>query len=204
MKDYTHLFYGMACGIALLAAYMFGWSSIMQCRGDVDLNPQPVPIGSLGQPYMPNSGEKVVIGDFAFIMVAESDWTRWTNAVSRLEAVAERRWQNEHKTDAGRKAWHGAATNRVYSADGRSVTWLYRDGYAYTEQAAPVRKASPSVKRAQSGQKPPQSARKAAGGTGLPPRLEAKRRALEARPAAKEVNATFGAGGKVLKVEEVK
>ena len=199
MKDYTHLFYGMACGIALLAAYMFGWSSIMQCRGDVDLNPQPVPIGSLGQPYMPRSGEKVTVGDFVFIMVAESDWTRWTNAVSRLEAVAKRRWQNEHKTDAGRRVWHGASTNRVVSADGRTVTWYYADGFTYTEQATPSQKQSPAVRRMKKAEEP-----RKVPSNNMPSRLRAKREAMAARPKVKEVNAIFSPGGKVLKVEESK
>ena len=208
MKDYLHLFGGALAGIALLAAYIFAWSTLMRCHG-AEADIQIVPIGDL-QPkaaahYVPQSGDRVVIGDgMEYVLVSAGDWARWTNAVARLEAVAERRWAREHETEAGRRAWHGAATNRVYSADGRTVTWLYRDGYAYVDEATPARRVSPAVKRAQSGPARPQSASKAAGGTGLPPRLEAKRRALEARPAAKEVNAVFGAGGKLLKVEDAK
>lgn len=224
MKDHLHLFGGMIVGIALLAAYILVWGALMRCHGaevkrvapdgvntitlEVDDNGYVMGEKSttlyVPSKYIPQSGEHCVIADVEYVLIAAQDWVRITNAVARLEAVAERRWANEHKTDAGRRAWHGAATNRVYSADGRSVTWLYRDGYAYTEEASPARTVSPAVKRAQSGLTRPQSAGKAAGRTGLPPRLEAKRRALEARPAVKEVNATFGAGGKVLKVEDAK
>jgi len=220
MKDGLHLTGGMIVGVVLLAAYLFGWGALQKCFGvevksvapdgvneitlEVDgqgyVQSAKATTAHVPERYIPQSGEKVVIGDIEYVVVAAADWTRWTNAVARLEAVAERRWRKEHETEAGRRAWHGAATNRVVSADGRSVTWLYRDGYAYTEEATPARTVSPAV-RAQSGLPRPQSAPKAAGGTGLPPRLEAKRRALKARPAAKEVNATFGAGGKVLKVE---
>ena len=207
MKDGFHLLGGMVGAVLTLALYLLCWGALQRCFG-AEADVQIVPIGDL-QPkavahYIPQSGEKVVIGDFEYVIVSAGDWTRWTNAVARLEAVAERRWTKEHKTEEGRRAWHGAATNRVYSADGRSVTWLYRDGYEYTEEATPARTVSPAVKRAQSGPPRPQGARKAAGRTGLPPRLEAKRRALEARPAVKEVNAVFGAGGKVLKVEDAK
>lgn len=190
MKDGLHLIGGMGGAVLALALYLLGWGALQRCVG--------------ATAYIPQSGEKVVMGDMEYVVVSAGDWTRWTNAVARLEAVAERRWRKEHETEAGRRAWHGAATNRVISADGRSVTWLYRDGYAYTEQAEPVRTVSPAAFGAQSGLPRPQSAPKAAGGTGLPPRLEAKRRALNARPAAKEVNAVFGAGGQVLKVEDVK
>lgn len=224
MKDGVHLIGGMGGALLALVLYMFGWGALQRCFGaevqrvapdganiitlDVDERGNVMGESStlvyVPQKYIPQSGDRVAVGDFDYIMVSAGDWERWTNAVARLEAVAERRWTKEHQTAEGRKAWHGAETNRVMSADGRSVTWLYRDGYSYTEQAAPVRKASHSVKRAQSGQKQPQSASGASAGTGIPPRLRAKRRALEARPKAKEVNATFGAGGKVLKVEEVK
>lgn len=224
MKDGVHLISGVIDAVLAILLYIFGWSALQRCFGvevqrvapdganiiTLDVDERGNVMGErstlvyVPQKYIPQSGDRVAVGDFDYIMVSVADWERLTNAVARLEAVAERRWTKEHQTAEGRKAWHGAETNRVVSADGRSVTWLYADGYAHTEQAAPARRASPAVKRTQSGQKPPQSARKAAGGTGLPPRLEAKRRALEARPKAKEVNATFGAGGKVLKVEEVK
>lgn len=222
MKDGFHLLGGMVGAVLTLALYLLCWGALQRCFGAEVKSVAPDGVNIITRefdengyvmgeritavhvPYIPQSGEKVVIGDFEYVIVSAGDWKRWTNAVARLEAVAERRWTKEHKTEEGRRAWHGAATNRVYSADGRSVTWLYRDGYEYTEEATPARTVSPAVKRAQSGPPRPQSARKAAGRTGLPPRLEAKRRALEARPATKEVNATFGPGGKLLKVEDAK
>lgn len=224
MNDFKHLFGGMAGGVALLAAYIIGWGILQRCSGmeisrlaDDGVNKVMLEVDEHGnvmgeritalyvpQKYIPQSGDRVAIGDFDYIVVSVADWERLTNAVARLEAVAERRWTKEHQTAEGRKAWHGTETNRVVSADGRSVTWLYRDGYSYTEQAASVRKVSPSVKRAQSGQKPPQGASAAKVGRSIPPRLRAKQEALAARPAAKEVNATFGPGGKVLKVEGAK
>ena len=199
MSDFKYLFGGMVGGVAMLAAYIIGWGIVQRCSGEEYPNPQPVPLGSLEQQYMPNSGEKVVIGDFAFIMVAESDWTRWTNAVARLEAVAERRWQNEHKTDAGRRVWHGASTNRVVSADGRTVTWYYADGFTYTEQATPSPKQSPAVRRMKKAEEP-----RKVPSNNMPSLLRAKREAMAARPKVKEVNAIFSPGGKVLKVEESK
>lgn len=224
MKDYRHLFGGMVGGVALLAAYIIGWGVIQRCNGmeisrpagdgantityEVDgdgyIRGEKSTAVYVLPKYIPQSGDMVTVGDFNYIMVSVADWERMTNAVARLEAVAERRWVNEHKTEAGRRAWHGAATNRVYSADGRNVTWFYADGYAHTEQAEPGRKASPSVERVRKAATRPQGASAAKMGVSMPPRLRAKREAMAARPATKEVNATFGPGGKVLKVEEAK
>lgn len=217
MKDYLHLYGGMIAGIAMLALYIFGWGAAQKCFGaevvenpqvvligDLPQTAQPVLIGDLQQPqpfYIPQSGEVVIVGDMQFVMVSLGDWQRWTNAVARLEAVAERRWANEHKTDAGRRAWHGALKERKQSEDGRGIVFTYADGFTYTEEAPPAPKVSPAVRRMKSGATAAQGASKPSGGTRLPPRLEAKQKALKARPAVREVNATFGPGGKVLNVE---
>ena len=184
MNDFRHLFGGMAGGIAFLVLYIFCWGILQKCSG---------------AEYLPHSGERVLIGDFEYVLVQAGDWDRWTNAVSRLEAVAERRWQNEHKTDAGRRVWHGASTNRVVSADGRTVTWYYTDGFTYTEQATPSQKQSPAVRRMKKAEEP-----RKVPSNNMPSRLRAKREAMAARPKVKEVNAIFSPGGKVLKVEESK
>ena len=221
MKDYLHLYGGMAGGIALLALYIFGWGALQKCCGaDVADNPQPVLIGDLPQTanpvligdlqqpqavqpyYLPQSGEVVVIGDMRYVVVAAGDWERWTNAVARLEAVAARRWANEHKTDAGRRAWHGALKKREQTEDGRGIVFTYADGFTYTEEATPAPKVPPAVKRMrEGGEKRPVAAPRAQMGNGIPARLQAKRAAISARPAVREVNATFAPGGKVLKVE---
>jgi len=151
------------------------------------------------QKYIPQSGDKVLVGDFSYILLSVHDWERLTNAVARLEAVADRRWANEHKTDAGRRAWHGSPTNRVVSADGRCVTWFYADGFTYTEQATPSQKQSPAVRRMKKAEEP-----RKVPSNNMPSRLRAKREAMAARPKVKEVNAIFSPGGKVLKVEESK
>jgi len=166
-------------------------------------NPQPVLIGDLEprpvQNCIPQSGDEVVVNDVTFVLIASADWRRWTNAVARLEAVAERRWANEHKTAEGRRAWHGAPTNRVVEA--ASVTWQYADGFTYTEQAEPSRRASPAVERMKKAAERPQGASAVRPRVNIPPRLRAKQDAISARPASKEVNATFGPGGKLLKTE---
>lgn len=218
MKDYLHLYGGMAGGIALLALYIFGLRALQKCCGaEVVETPHPVLIGDLPQTahhvligdlqqpqplYMPQSGEQVVIGDCTYIVIAAGDWARWTNAVVRLEAVAERRWANEHKTDAGRRAWHGALKKREQTEDGRGIEYTYADGFTYTEEATAAPRVPPAVRRMrESGEKRPVAAQRAKVGNGIPARLKAKREAILARPAVREVNATFAPGGKVLKVE---
>lgn len=218
MKDYLHLYGGMAGGIALLALYIFGWGALQKCCGaevvetphpvligDLPQTAHPVLIGDLQQPqplYMPQSGEQVVIDDCTYIVIAAGDWARWTNAVVRLEAVAERRWANEHKTDAGRRAWHGALKKREQTEDGRGIEYTYADGFTYTEEATAAPRVPPAVRRMrESGEKRPVAAPRAEVGNGIPARLKAKREAISARPAVREVNATFAPGGKVLKVE---
>lgn len=193
------------------------------CRGDVEIkrpagdgvNVETIRIDDKGfvtsrsvtAAYAPErftglqSGERVWIGDFEYVVIAKGDWALLTNRIERLETVAANRWANEHKTVAGRQAWHGAATNRVVGADGLSVTWLYPDGYTYTEREARTN----AVRRVTSPRRPnrpsdaPAPVRRAV----LPPRLAAKQNALKSRPGVREVNAVFGPGGKVLKVEEV-
>lgn len=221
MKDYLHLFGGMSAGIALLAAYIFGWSAPMRCHGaeiervapdgantitlgvDGNGNVTGERITALHVPpkYIPQSGDKVVVDDFEYIMVSVSDWTRWTNAVARLEAVAGRRWENEHRTDAGRRAWHGDLKERRQTEDGRGMVYTYADGYTYTEQAGASRRVSPAVERVKKAAAKPQGAPVTKPRGSTPPRLRAKREAISARPAAKEVNATFGPGGKLINVE---
>ena len=204
MKDYLHLMGGMLVAILLLAVYIFGWGALMRCVGAEVDNPQPVPIGDLEPPtvpnYIPQSGEVVIVGDAPYVMISLATWERWTNAVARLEAVAERRWENEHKTEAGRRAWHGNPKREV-SEDGRTVIWNYPDGYTYTEQAKPSRRESPAVEHTRKAAVRPQGASAVRPRVNVPPRLRAKQEAISARPAAKEVNATFGPGGKLLKME---
>ena len=217
MKDGLHLLGGMCGAILAIALYVFGWGALQKCFGfevksiapdgvsivtkEVDENGYIMGEKStavyVAPRYIPQSGEKVMIGDFEYIMVSVGDWTRWTNAVARLEAVAERRWTKEHQTEEGRRAWHGAATNRIVNAD--SVIWLYRDGFTYTEEVKPAPRRSPAVKRNTAPERP-----RPVVPSRLPPRLTEKKKKLQNRPAAKEVNATFGPGGKLLKVEESK
>ena len=141
------------------------------------------------------------IGDFKYIFLTPGDWAAVTNRIARLESVAADRWRNEHKTVAGRQAWHGAATNRVVSTDGLSVTWLYPDGYTYTEtevRTNAVRRVRPPAAKIPRPDAPAPVRRVV-----LPPRLAAKREAEKSRSKVREVNAVFGPGGKVLKVDEV-
>jgi len=215
MKDYRHLLGGMIGGLALLAAYIIGWGVLQKCCGmeisrpaGDGVNTVTLEVDERGnvmserstavyvpQRYIPQSGDRVVVDDFDYIMVSVADWERLTNAVARLEAVAERRWTKEHQTAEGRRAWHGAATNRVVSADGRSVTWYYADGYTYEEQAEAGRRTPPAARRMKQGEtKRPARA-------DMPRRLREKQEAMAARPKAKEVNATFGPGGRVIKAE---
>ena len=226
MKDYLHLMGGMVAGVALLAAYILVWGALMECRGETikriasdGVNEVTIEVDEngyvIGQSstclyvpekykahpqYIPQTGEVVIIGDAPYVIISLAVWERWTNAVARLEAVAERRWANEHKTDAGRRAWHGNPKREV-SEDGRTVIWNYPDGYTYTEQAKPSRRESPAVERTRKAAVRPQGASAVRPRVNVPPRLRAKQEAISARPASKEVNATFGPGGKLLKTE---
>ena len=143
--------------------------------------------------------QDVIIDDFRYVAIAPSVWDDLTNTVERLKDMSAKRWNMEHKTVAGRAAWHGQATNRIVSAT--SVTWLYADGYTYTETD------TNAVKRVRPPTAPkrlPSAPAKKPSPT-LPPRLAEKREAMKSRAGeVREVNAVFGPGGKVLKVEEAK
>lgn len=154
--------------------------------------------------YIPQSGDRVIVNDIEYVLVSAGDWERWTNAVARLEAVAERRWANEHKTDEGRRAWHGALKERKQSDDGHGMVYTYADGFTYTEEVPGAKRTSPAVQRMKKSAEKQQEgeSRIRPGGKAAPARLLEKRKAISARPAVKEVNAVFGPGGKVLKVED--
>ena len=142
--------------------------------------------------------------DEELIFLSKSEWRNLTNTIERLKDMSAKRWNMEHRTVAGREAWHGKATNRVISAT--SVTWLYADGYTYTETEENAKRAR-NVHKAPhfaAGARNPAAPAKKPSPT-LPPRLAEKREAEKSRAGkAREVNAVFGPGGKVLKVEEVK
>ena len=216
--DFRHLLGGMMGGVALLAAYIIGWGMLQSCGGMVVTRPAgdgantvtyevdgqgyirgaTTTLAYVPPKYIPRSGDKVIVEDYEYIMISVEEWARITNAVARLEMVAERRWVNEHKTEAGRRAWHGEVKERKQMEDGRGWVYTYADGYTYEERTEPRRRASPAVRKMQ------QNAAKPAATAKVPRALKAKQEALAARPKAKEVNATFGPGGKVLKVEEGK
>ena len=203
MKDYLHLMGGLLVAILLLAMYIFCWGALMRCYGDGCLRIQNVADEALSierPTSLAQSGETFTVKGTAYVTITLVDWERLTNAVARLEAVAERRWKKEHETAEGRMAWHGNPKREV-SEDGRTVIWNYPDGYTYTEQAKPSRRESPAVERTRKAAVRPQGASAVRPRVNVPPRLRAKQEAISARPASKEVNATFGPGGKVLKVE---
>lgn len=150
------------------------------------------------------SGSEAWVNDYRYVVVAPSEWDALTNRIALLEATASRRLAEDYKTVAGREIWHGKATNRVVNADGLSVTWLYADGFQYTELE--VRESAVKRTRPPQAQKRPSGAPATRRPLDLPPRLAAKRAAILARQQGKAptVNATFGPGGKVIKVEEPK
>ncbi len=181
MKDFRHLFCGYLGAVIALTLYVLLWANIQRCAGAEAL---------------PQSGDVVQIGDHRYVVISHDDWTRWTNAVARLEAVAERRWTKEHQTEEGRRAWHGAKVKSELVEDGRVKVTTYADGFVWTEQVPQARRVSPAVRATKANMATPPRA-------DIPARLRAKRNA-ERNKAPREVNVTFGPGGKVLKVEDAK
>lgn len=222
MNDYRDLFGGMMAGVALLAAYIVCWGAITSAHGaeiselkEVNrlaadgVNTETLLVDEDGNvvgskstllhvppPYIPESGDEVVCQDCTFIVVTPADWARLTNAVVRLEKIAERRHASDCKTDAGRRIWHGDLVETRQTADRCGIVYTYADGYTYTEGGQKAKRNAPPAVR---GRRP--SAKKPAKVEfDAPARLKAKREAEAAQPAAKQVNAVFTAGGGV-KVE---
>ena len=148
--------------------------------------------------YFIREGERYVVDDIDYILVSPSSWQELTNAVERLRDISAERWRRELETANRRAMWHGKETNRVVTAQG--ITWLYRDGYTYFEAAEKVPRDRPrKTQKTAPGQHAPPPR------PSLPPRLAEKRKAMKSRAGrVREVNAVFGPGGKVLKVEENK
>ena len=154
--------------------------------------------------YLSRNGDRYWVDDMEYVLVSPSEWDALTNRVALLEATASRRLAEDYKTAAGREIWHGKSTGRKVNPDGLSVTWYYADGFEYTERE--VRENAVKRPRPPQAQKRPSGAPATRRPLDLPPRLAAKRAALLARKQGKPqtVNATFGPGGKVLKVEASK
>ena len=151
------------------------------------------------QYLLSRDGERYWVDDVEYILVSPSSWQDLTNKVEKLAAMTADRWRMEHETAQGRAMWHGEATNRIVTAQG--VTWLYRDGYTYFE--GPAEKVPRDRPRKTQKTAPGQHATPPR--PSLPPRLAEKREAMKSRAGrVREVNAVFGPGGKVLKVEENK
>lgn len=153
--------------------------------------------------YFIREGERYVVDDIDYILVSPSSWQNLTNRVALLEAAASRRLAEDYKTAAGRRIWHGKELTRKVNPDGLSVTWYYPDGFEYTERE--VRENAVKQARAQKARNPAPGAHAPPPRPSLPPRLAEKREAMKSRAGrVREVNATFGPGGKVIKVEESK
>ena len=154
--------------------------------------------------YLSRNGDRYWVDDTEYVLVSPSEWDALTNRIAMLEATASRRLAEDYKTAAGREIWHGKSISRKVNPDGLSVTWYYADGFEYTERE--VRENAVKRPRPPAAQKRPSgaSAQSPRPNT-LPPRLAEKRKAMKSRAGRiREVNATFGPGGKVLKVEDVK
>lgn len=147
--------------------------------------------------YVKPMYQDVYIDDFLYVAVAPSAWCDLTNTVERLKDLSAQRWKKEHETVQGRAMWHGAATNRIVGTT--SVTWLYADGFTYTEtDTNAVKKVRPPTAKKQ-----PSGASAKPSMPALPPRLAEKRKKMKSRSGKiREVNAVFGPGGKLIRVEE--
>lgn len=131
MNDYRDLGLGFFGAVAALAAYI---GLVGACFGGETLQATIVTDAPAERQYVPQTGDRVICNDFTYIIMAVPDWELWTNRISQLEAVASRRWANEHKTDAGRRAWHGAVVKTERQAEQRQVVYTYADGYQWTEK----------------------------------------------------------------------
>lgn len=123
--------------------------------------------------YMPQTGETVIIHDHTFVVVEFGDWVRWTNAVTRLEAVAERRWEKEHKTENGRREWHGAVVKTEFDQVRLEKVTTYADGFTWTEKMQPTKRSPMTPPAAKKDTPRPRPA--------IPARLAEKREAMAGR-----------------------
>jgi len=86
----------------------------------------------------PQSGDKVVMNDQTYILFTEADFTALTNKMTILVSLAHKQWNNQHKTEEGRRAWHGekGTTTVTTNASGRLVKVVeYADGYRHVEES---------------------------------------------------------------------
>lgn len=198
MNDYRDLGLGFFGAVAALAAYI---GLVGACFGGETLQATIVTDAPAERQYVPQTGDRVICNDFTYIIMAVPDWELWTNRISQLEAVASRRWANEHKTDAGRRAWHGAVVKTEWQAEQRQVVYTYADGYQWMEKVQGGYRRPVNADRNTATNRPPKAVQPPRR-PNLPAKLAAKRERME-KVKVREVNATFGPGGKVISSKEV-
>lgn len=93
----------------------------------------------------PQSGDKVVLNDKTYVLLSEADFELLTNKVNILVGIAHKQWNNQHKTEQGRREWHGDKTTTTFTTNGVgriTKTVEYSDGYKHVEDSV-VRESRP-------------------------------------------------------------
>jgi len=78
---------------------------------------------------IPQSGEKVLIGDAEYILISNSDYANITNTIFHLKSVAADRLRREMDTENGRIFWHGRKVGSYFTNDVFVIE--YADGYRH-------------------------------------------------------------------------
>lgn len=146
--------------------------------------------------YIPQSGERVMIGDFEFVILSAGDYADMTNRVGKLETIAKRQWSIQHSTENGRIEWHGKRVSFEVDGENKVAVTTYEDGYRHITPLEVKKPKADGAKKARPVLPPPRPRNIPSGAWEMRQRLEKQR---SAKPV--EVSATFAPGGKLVKVE---
>jgi len=102
----------------------------------------------------PTSGDRVILNDTEYVLMSADDFAAFTNKLAVLVSIARKQWNLQHRSEDGRRAWHGSKTSTTVTTNefGRMVKVIeYADGYRHVEESEirkPQAKAAPAAAKA--------------------------------------------------------
>jgi len=86
----------------------------------------------------PQTGDHVVLNDKTYVLFSLEDFSAFTNKMNVLMSLARRQWNEQHKTEGGRRSWHGNKIGTTVATNENGVVEMvtrYEDGYRHVERA---------------------------------------------------------------------
>lgn len=85
------------------------------------------------RPFGDLSGEKVLINDKTYVLLDEIQFENLVAELKMMRGIAAKRWEIQHRTEQGRREWHGAKVGTTFDSAKKEKVTEYADGYKFVE-----------------------------------------------------------------------